>query len=125
MKFEFNHFNFNVSDLQKSLQFYDKALGLKEVRRKVAEDGRYIIVFLTDEMTDFKLELTWLKDHPEAYDLGEQEFHLAVLVDDYDAAFSHHQKMDAIVYENKEMGLYFLEDPDGYWIEILPKNRKR
>jgi lactoylglutathione lyase len=125
MKFEFNHFNFNVADLDRSLKFYDDALGLKEVRRSVAKDGRYIIVFLTDEATDFKLELTWLNDHPNPYDLGEQEFHLAMLVDDYETAYEHHKKMGVIIYENKEMDLYFLEDPDGYWIEILSKNRRK
>lgn len=123
MKFEFNHFNFNVQDLERSLAWYDQALGLKEVRRNVAKDGRYIIVFLEDGITNFKLELTWLRDHPEAYDLGEQEFHLAMVVEDYQKAYEHHKAMDAIIYDNKEMNLYFLEDHDGYWIEILSKYR--
>lgn len=123
MKFEFNHFNFNVKDLELSLDWYEKTLGLKEVRRNVAKDNRYIIVFLEDGSTNFKLELTWLKDHPQAYDLGEQEFHLAFVVDDYNQAYEHHKELDVIIFENKEMGIYFLEDPDGYWIEIVPKNR--
>ncbi len=123
MKFEFNHFNFNVKNLEISLAWYEKTLGLKEVRRKVADDQRFIIVFLEDGITDFKLELTWLKDHMYEYDLGDQEFHLAMVVDDYDKAYEHHKGLEVIVYENKEMGIYFLEDPDGYWIEIVPKKR--
>ena len=66
-----NHFNFNVSNLERSLQFYQEALGLREVQRKSPEDGRFIIVFLGDGKTDFRLELTWLRDHPQPYDLGE------------------------------------------------------
>ena len=73
-----NHFNFNVSNLERSLQFYQEALGLREVQRKAPEDGRFIIVFLGDGKTDFRLELTWLRDHPQPYDLGECEFHLAM-----------------------------------------------
>ena len=73
----FNHFNFNVSDLDKSLAFYKEALGLEPVgERKEAADGSFIIVYLGDGKTDFRLELTWLRDHPQKYDLGECEFHL-------------------------------------------------
>jgi len=122
--FTFNHFNFNVQDLQRSLDFYDEALGLKPVREKEATDGSYLIVFLSDGKSDFQLELTWLRDHPDEYDLGEQEFHLAFVAEDFDAAHAKHAAMGAICYENPKMGIYFLEDPDGYWIEIVP-NRKR
>ena len=121
MAFCFNHFNFNVTNLETSLAFYEKALGLKENGRIEAEDGSYVIVYLSDGKTGFRLELTWLKDHPQKYDLGEGEFHLAVYPDDYDAAFRKHSEMGCICFENREMGVYFIEDPDGYWIEILPK----
>ena len=121
--FTFNHFNFNVQDLQRSLDFYDKALGLRPVREKNAADGRYKIVYLSDGVSDFRLELTWLRDHPEAYDLGEQEYHLAFVTDDMAAAHAKHEAMGAICFENPEMGIYFLEDPDGYWIEIIPPRK--
>jgi len=120
MKFKFNHFNFNVLDLQKSVEFYKESLGLTEVRRKEAADGSYILVFLGDEATDFTLELTWMKERTESYDLGETEYHLAMKVDDYESAYNKHKEMGCIVYENKEMGIYFITDPDGYWIEIVP-----
>lgn len=82
----FNHFNFNVADLDKSLKFYKDALDLEPVGRKDAPDGRFTIVYLGDGKTDFRLELTWLRDHPQKYDLGECEFHLALRADDYEAA---------------------------------------
>ena len=117
----FNHFNFNVSDLDKSLQFYKDALGLEPVRRTEAEDGSFVIVFLGDGQTDFRLELTWLRDRTEPYDLGEQEYHLAFTTPDFDAAHEKHKEMGIICFENPEMGIYFILDPDGYWIEIVPE----
>lgn len=119
--FAFNHFNFNVSDLDKSLTFYREALGLTEVRRTEAEDGSFTIVFLGDGKTDFRLELTALRDHPQKYDLGECEFHLALTTPDYDAAHEKHKAMSCVCYENPAMGIYFISDPDGYWIEIVPE----
>ena len=118
--FTFNHFNFNVKNLEDSLRFYDEALGLKPVREKEAADGSYKIIFLGDGVTDFRLELTWLRDHPQAYDLGELEYHLALRAEDFDAAHAKHEKMGCICYENPKMGIYFITDPDGYWIEIVP-----
>lgn len=121
MKFTFAHNNFNVMDLQKSLQFYEKALGLKEVRRKEAKDGSFIIVYLGDGASGYMLELTWLRDwDKDRYDLGDNEFHLAFVTDNMDAAHKLHEEMGCICYENKEMGIYFINDPDEYWIEIIP-----
>lgn len=114
------HENYNVKDLDVSLAFYKEALGLTEIRRKTASDGSFIIVYIGNAESTFELELTWLKDHPEAYDLGECEFHLAFRTDDYDAAHAKHEQMGCICFENKSMGIYFIEDPDGYWLEIVP-----
>lgn len=120
MKFVFNHNNINVLDLEKSLEFYQKALGLKENRRYQPADGSFILVYLGDGSTKHLLELTWLRDRSEPYNLGENEFHLAFTVDDFDEAYERHKKMACICYENKEMGIYFISDPDNYWLEILP-----
>ncbi|WP_020590305.1 VOC family protein [Desulfobacter curvatus] len=120
MDFTIDHFNINVLDLEKSLAFYEKALGLTELRRKTATDGSYVIVFLTDNQSANKVELTWLKDRKVPYDLGDEEFHIAFKTDDFHAAHALHEKMGCICYENKEMGIYFINDPDGYWLEIVP-----
>ena len=121
--FQFNHFNFNILDLDRSLKFYEEALDLKPVREKNASDGSFKLVFLGDGVTDFQLELTYLVDRTEPYDLGEQEFHLAFSVPDMEAAHARHEKMGCISFENPSMGIYFIEDPDGYWIEIIPEKR--
>lgn len=117
----FDHFNFNVFDLDKSLAFYNEACGLAPVREKTAEDGSFKIVFLGDGKTGFRLELTWLRDRAEPYNLGDLEYHLALVADDYDAMYQKHKEMGVICYENQKMGIYFISDPDGYWIEIVPK----
>lgn len=123
MEFTFAHNNFNVLDLEKSLAFYKQALNLQEARRYEAEDGSFVLVYLTDGKTPHQLELTWLRDRREAYNLGENEFHLAFVVDDFDASYAKHKEMGCIVYENKAMGIYFIADPDNYWLEILPADR--
>ncbi|AOT69354.1 VOC family protein [Geosporobacter ferrireducens] len=123
MKFTFVHNNINVLDLEKSVDFYKKALGLVETRKKEASDGSFILIFLGDETTPHKLELTWLRDRTEPYDLGDNEIHIAFTTDDYEAAHALHKEMGCICYENEAMGIYFIEDPDGYWIEILPEKR--
>lgn len=121
MRFRFDHNNINVMDLDKSLKFYEEALGFREIRRNEAADGSFIIVYLGDGVTGHKLELTWLRDwDKDSYDLGDDEFHLAVKTDDYEAAHRKHQEMGCICFENPAMGIYFIEDPDGYWTEILP-----
>ncbi len=117
----FDHFNINVADLDRSLAFYDRALGLKEVGRKEAADGSFVLVYLGDGAGGFRLELTWLRDHAGTYELGENESHLCMRVaGDYDAVRAFHREMGCICYENHDMGLYFIADPDDYWIEILP-----
>jgi lactoylglutathione lyase len=123
MRFSFAHNNINVLDLGKSLAFYKTALGLEEVRRHEAEDGSFILVYLGDGRSAHRLELTWLRDRTDPYDLGDNEIHLAFTVDDYAAALAKHKEMGAVCFENPAMGIYFIEDPDGYWLEVLPAKR--
>lgn len=120
MTFTFAHNNLNVLNLEKSLEFYKEALGLTPTRTHEAEDGSFTLVYLGDGVTPHLLELTWLRDRTEAYNLGENEFHLAFVTDDMDQAHALHEKMDCICYENPGMGIYFISDPDGYWLEIVP-----
>ena len=106
MKFTFAHNNLNVYDLDKSLAFYKEALGLTVTRTKDADDGSFKLVYLGDGSTPHLLELTWLRD-----------------MDDYDAAYAKHKEMGCICFENPKMGIYFISDPDGYWLEIVPSKK--
>lgn len=120
IKTHFDHFNINVTDLERSLKFYSEALGLEKVGEIVAEDGSFIINYLSRPGESFRLELTWLRDHDQPYELGENESHLALRVEgDYDEIREYHRKLGVICYENPSMGIYFIHDPDDYWIEIL------
>lgn len=121
MKFRMVHNNFNVFDLEKSIRFYQDAFGMREVRRIAAEDGSFVIVYLEDGNSVHQLELTWLRDRKTPYELGDNEFHLAFKVDDYEAAHALHEKIGCICYENPEMGIYFVSDPEGYWLEVIPE----
>lgn len=116
----FAHFNFNVLNLDRSLKFYADALELKVVKEKAASDGSFKLCYLGDGETGFALELTWLKERTEPYDLGECEFHLAFDTDRYDELYARHKAMGCVCFENTAMGIYFIEDPDGYWVEIVP-----
>lgn len=118
MNFTMVHENYNVSNLDKSMAFYEKALGLHE-KHRINGNG-FIIVYMGNDNGDFELELTQLEDHPQPYNLGECEFHLAFRTDDYEAAHKLHEEMGCICFENPEMGIYFITDPDGYWLEIVP-----
>ena len=90
---------------------------------KEASDGSFILKYLGDGVTPHQLELTWLRDMDRPYELGDNEIHLAFLVDDFDAAFAKHKEMGCVCYENPSMGIYFIEDPDGYWLEIVPTRK--
>ena len=123
MKFRMVHNNLNVFDLEKSLKFYADAFDMHEVRRIAPADGSFIIVYLSEDNSNHLLELTWMKEMDRPYDLGDNEFHLAFKVDDYEAAHKRHAEMGCICYENAEMGIYFVTDPDGYWLEIIPAGK--
>jgi lactoylglutathione lyase len=120
MNFKINHSNINVKDLDKSVEFYEKALNLKVARRKDAPDGSFSLVFLSDGTTPAQIELTWLRDKEGPYNLGDNESHIAFTVDNFSEAHDLHKNMGCICFENKSMGIYFIEDPDGYWLEIIP-----
>lgn len=115
------HFGINVLDMEKSLEFYREALGLTPAREIVPEDGSFRLVFLSDGKGGAQLELTWLRDRTEPYDLGDEEFHIGFETEDIESAHKKHEEMGVICFENPALGIYFINDPDGYWLEIVPK----
>mgnify|MGYP000199375109 CR=1 FL=1 len=121
MKFTFYHNNINVADLDKSIEFLQEMhLDLRlQKRQKLPTEASswYSWVMIPPA----QLELTWLRDMDRPYDLGDNEIHLAMQTDDMDAALAFHKEMNCVCFENPEMGIYFINDPDGYWVEICPE----
>lgn len=111
----------HVIDLEKSLEFYEEALGLTEIRRVGPEDGSWVNVFIGNRTSGFQLELTWNRGRKLPYDNGGRDSHIAFTVPDYEAALLLHEKMDCVCHVNEAMGLHFIEDPDGCWLEIVPE----
>lgn len=119
MNFKLSHTNLNVLNMERSVAFYQEALGMRVVRTKESSDNSFVLKFLSDADGLYQIELTELRDRTDPYDLGDNETHICFETDDYDGAHKLHSDMGCICFENKSMGLYFIEDPDGYWIEIV------
>lgn len=122
MQLNFAHFNYNVTDLEETVKFYEEALGLYEDRRISLDAGKTVIVYIKNDKNDFEIELTWESDwNKKNYDLGDNKVHMAFGTDDMETAHKKHEEMKCISFENKEHGIYFICDPDGYLIEIMPE----
>lgn len=124
MKCKLLHTCIRVMDLEKSLKFYEEALGFRETRRKDFPEDEFTLVFLSDESGQHEIELTYNYNPEKPYEIGNGFSHIAVSVEDLEASRERHLEMG---YEVTElMGLpgekpryYFVTDPDGYDIEVL------
>ena len=125
MQFTFNHTNLNVCDLEASLAFYKRALGLVPVREHKAEDGSFRLAFLSDGKSDYQLELTWLRDHPGPYALGENETHMCFTASDYEAAHALHQEMGCIVFKTRPWACISSRTPTGIGSKSFAPRRTR
>ena len=121
MKASIVHRCIHVLDIEKSIAFYEKALGLHVVRTMKPEDGSWSNTFMAIEDGGFEVELTWNRGRTEPYENGGRDTHLAFCVDDIDAYRRLHEEMGCVCFVNERMGIYFIEDPDGCWLEILPE----
>lgn len=126
MKFEIVHTCIRVKDLEKSMAFYQGALGFREVRRKDVPEGGFTLVFLSDERGCHELELTYNYGRETPYEMGEGYSHLAVVVEDLEGAHQAHEAAGYPVTPIKGLPgsspkIYFITDPDGYKIEIIRK----
>jgi lactoylglutathione lyase len=116
--FRIDHTNINVMDLEKSIEFYQQAFDMEVVKTKEASDHSFKLAFLKAPNSDYYIELTWLASRTEPYDLGSNETHICFAADDFDSAYRRHLAMGCVCFENKDMGVYFVVDPDGYWMEV-------
>lgn len=121
MKYKLAHNCIKVGNLQKSLAFYREALHMAEKGR--VKIGSTVLAYLGDEAgSGHELELNYHPEHKAAYNLGENPVHLAFQVDDFAQALSKHREMGCIKFLSQANHIYFIEDPDGYLIEILPQD---
>lgn len=125
------HTMVRVGDLNKSIEFYTKVLGMKLLRQKDYPDGRFTLAFVgyQDEADGAVIELTHNWD-TDSYELGSGYGHVALAVDDVYAACERIRECGGRV--TREPGpmqhgstvLAFIEDPDGYKIELLEEKRR-
>ena len=109
----------HVLDLEKTMAFYEKALGMKVVRRFGPEDHSWENVYMANEENGFEFEFTWNDGREEPYYNGGRDAHICFAVDNLEEARALHEEMGCVCFVNQRMGLYFIEDPDGCWIEII------
>ena len=120
MKFRFAHNCVFVSDLERSLKFYKEALGLEPAKIMHPSDMDATLVFLSDGESAHQLEIGYVPDRQTPYALGDNQFHVAFSVEDMEAAHALHEKMGVICRDPETEPVYFIQDPDGYQIEIIP-----
>ena len=124
------HTMLRVGDLERSLQFYTNVLGMQLLRKKDYPDGEFTLAFIgygnETEHTVIELTYNWGTDQ---YDLGDGYGHIALEVDDvYAAAEQIQQRGGKIIREAGPMNagttvIAFVEDPDGYQIELIGKKK--
>ena len=122
------HTMLRVADLEKSIEFYTKVLGMKELRRADNEEYRYTLAFVGygDEKDNTVLELTYNWDQ-DSYDLGNAYGHIAIEFDDIYQTCADIKAAGGNV--SREPGpvkggtteIAFVKDPDGYAIELIQK----
>jgi len=116
------HTMVRVSNLEQSLDFYCKNLGLKEVRRMEHQAGRFTLVFVAPEgQEDCAIELTYNWD-PEQYTGGRNFGHVAYEVDDIYALCSKLMKAGVTIHRPPRDGrMAFVRSPDNISVELLQK----
>lgn len=121
------HTCIRVKNLEESLAFYTTAFPFKETRRRDFPDSKFTLVYLALEGEDYELELTYNYGH-EAYDLGNGYGHIAIGSEDFQADYDKHVQAGYPVTDikgltDKSARYYFIQDPDGYKIEVIGLNR--
>jgi lactoylglutathione lyase len=107
-----------VTDMTRSLDFYEKALNLKVLRRKDATDRE--IAFIGNEESSQQTEIVHMNGRTSPYDHGENSVYFAFRTDDIEASRAKHTEMGCFDHNLPEFGVYFIRDPDGYLVEIMP-----
>jgi lactoylglutathione lyase len=114
------HTSLHVRDIDKSIKFYEEALGFE--KQMEMPMGTAKLVFMGSKDGGAQVELTWLAEQGDKpYDIGEEEvIHLGFQVDNFDEMKAKHKEMGIICFDPDYMPPYFIIDPDGYWLEMVP-----
>jgi len=118
MFFRLEHNCIYVTDLDRTLAFYEKALDLKVLRQKKSDSME--ITFIGNEDSVQQVEVIHETGRTKPYDHGENSVHFALRTDDIEAARARHKEIGCIDHEVPEFGVYYIKDPDGYLVEIMP-----
>ena len=121
------HTMIRVLDLDRSIDFYQRAFGLQVAARMDFDD--FTLAYLRNEESDFEIELTWNKDQKEPYIHGDGYGHLAVCVEDlqeehsrFEAEGLNPNPVKRMQHEGVQLaGFFFVQDPDGYKIEVIQR----
>lgn len=124
MNYKLLHTCIRVMDLEKSLKFYQEALGFKETARKDFPEDEFTLVFLSDETGNHEIELTYNYNPEKPYVIGDGFSHIAVSVEDLEASRERHKEMGYVVTDlyglpGEKPRFYFVTDPDGYDVEVI------
>lgn len=124
MQVKMLHTCIRVTVLEDSLKFYKKALGLIETRRKDYPEHRFTLVYLSDEIGGYEIEITYNYDRENPYEIGDGFSHIAIGVDELEDIREKHIALGYEVTELKGLpgdtpSYYFVLDPDGYKVEII------
>lgn len=119
MTYAFAHANLTVTDLNRSLKFYEEALNLKEVSRREFDDC--FMVYLRGDDNNFELELRLNKNLVKKINLGDNPTHLAFVAEDFSLSLEKHRAMNCVLFAIEDLEIYFITDPDGYKLEIVSK----
>ncbi len=125
MEFTLTHTCIRVMNLEKSIKFYEDALGLKISRRSDFET--FSLVFLSDKNNQYFIELTYNVGQEVPYEIGNGYSHIAFYVTDIEKAHAHHKSLgyettDLKRISDKSSRIYFVTDPDGYKVELIENN---
>jgi lactoylglutathione lyase len=119
---KFLHSMIRVNNVEQSLDFYIKKLGLIEVRRHDVPEGKFTLIFLAAAPGEAEIELTHNWGSEEAYDSGRNFGHLAFEVDDIYATCQHLQDSGVVINRPPRCGkMAFVKSPDNISIELLQK----
>lgn len=120
------HTCIRVMDLEKSLKFYKEGLGLIETRRKDFPKNKFTLVYLSNEIGGYEVELTYNYDTEKPYEIGNGFSHIAIGIEELEKMREKHIALGYDVTNLKGLpgekpGYYFVTDPDGYQVEVIRK----